>query len=564
MKRLSLITAVIMLLGLALAGCTTATPAPAATDKPADTVAATEAPTTAPAEDLKMVRWNLGTEPVEMNTMLTTDTVSLTLIRHTMEGLVRMGPNNDRQPGMAESWDVSEDGLTYTFHLRDAKWSNGDPVTANDFAFAFKTILDPKTGASYSYLGYLIKGGLEYNTEKGKVEDLGIEVKDDKTLVITLAYPVDYFLDICAFGVFMPVNQKFYESVGADQYGKDADKLLYNGPFVMESWTHEDSVVCKKNADYWNADSIKIAGMDMKMIKDSNTAISMFLAGEFDMIGVPGAQLETVKAADYEIMHYGDGATFYIEFNTRPEVDGKVNPTSNLYIRQALCYALDRTGYINTVLKNASQPALSFTTPEIAGKTKATFPEEVAPLIKDNDSAAAKEAFAKGLAELGLKAEDIKISMLSDDGDVAKNTAAFYQECWKRNLGITVEIDTQPFKSRIEKLQANNFMISSSGWGPDYNDPMTFLDVFETGNGNNHTGYSSKAYDDLLNQARNTKDRDARYDIYFQMEKLLMTDMPIAPVYFRMRDYTTVPELKGVVRNALQDVNLMWAYYEAK
>ena len=547
MKRLALVIAALMLLGMALSGC------------------ATSAPTAPAADTTRMVRWLDSQEPPEMNSMLMTDTVCLTLYRHVGEGLVRMGPDNSRQPGIAKSWDVSADGLVYTFHLRDAKWSNGDPITANDFAFTFKTLLNKETGAPYSYLGYLIKGGAAYNAGTGKVEDLGIEVKDDKTLVITLERPADYFLDVCAFGVFYPVNEKFYNSVGADQYGKDADKILYSGPFVIESWEHEVGLVLKKNTNYWNADIVKIAGIDMRIVKDSETALNMFLAGDLDMVGLRGKQIKTVEDAKFEVKKYGDGATFYIEYNTRETIGDAVNPLKSKYIRQALSYALDRKGYISTVLKDDTMPATNYTTPELIGKTKATFPEEFAePLVKDNDPTAAKEALSKGLAELGMKAEDLKLSMLSDDTDTAKETAAFYQECWKRNLGITVEILTMPFKSRLEKTQNNDFMMSSSGWGPDYNDPMTFLDVYETGNGNNHTGYSSKAYDDLLNQARNENDRNKRYDIYFQMEKMLMDDMPFAPVYFRVRNYTTVPELKGVVRNALQDVNLMWAYFEAK
>lgn len=546
MKRLALIVAIVMLVGVVLTGCKGGTPG---------------INTNAKASD-KHVRILDSAEPPEMNSILTTDVASMTYLRHCMEGLVRMGPKNERLPGMATSWDVSSDGLTYTFHLRDAKWSDGTAVTANDFVFAWKTLLNPDTGAPYSYLGYLIKGGLEYNTKKGTADDVAVQAKDDKTLVVTLARPADYFLDICGFAPLMPVNQKFYESVGADKYGKDADKMLYNGPFTLTKWEHEVGLTLVKNANYWNAGEVKIGGIDMTIVKDSETALNMFLAGDVDMVGLRGKQIETVEGQGFTVQHYGDGATFYIEFNTREKVGDKINPTSNIYIRQALCYALDRKGYIDTVLKNACQPALSFTTPEIAGKTKKTFPEEVAPLIKDNDPTAAKEAFDKGLKELGITADQVQISMLSDDTDVAKETAAYYQECWKRNLGITVEIDTQPFKSRLEKLQNNDFMISSSGWGPDYNDPMTFLDMFETGNGNNHTGYSDKAYDDLLNQARNEKDRSKRYDIYFQMEKKLMTDMPIAPVYFRMRDFVTVPQLQGITRNALQDLNLIWSYFD--
>jgi len=552
MKKLSLLVAIMLLVGMALAGCKGNEATPGIN-------------TEAKASD-RMVNWLDSQEPPEMNTMLMTDVVSLNLHKHVTEGLVRLGPKNERMYGMAEKWDVSEDGLTYTFHIRDAKWSNGDKVTAKDFEFAWMKLLDPATGAYYSYmLAALVKGAAEYNAGTGKAEDVAIEAKDDKTFVVTLVNPVDYFLDICAFGVTSPINQKFYETVGAENFGKDADKMLYNGPFVMESWEHEVGLVLKKNKDYYKANEVKIGGVDIRIVKDSETALNMFLAGDLDMVGVRGSQIETVEAEGFTVQQYGDGATFYLEFNTRPEYNGAVNPFSNKYIRQAFSYALDRQGYIDTVLKNASLPATSYTTPEIAGKDKATFPQEFAePLVKDNDGAAAAEALQKGLDELGLKKEDLKISMLSDDTDVAKETAAFYKECWTRNLGVDVEILTMPFKSRIEKLQSDDFLMSSSGWGPDFNDPMTFLDLFETGNGNNHTGYSSAEYDGLLAQARKEGDRAKRYDIYFQLEKLLLADMPIAPIYFRNRDFTTVPELKGVVRNALQDCTLIWAYFDEK
>lgn len=571
MKRLALIVAIMMMAGLALTGCTTGTPKATVATTDAATVAPTVEPTVAPTEapkELKMVRWLDSQEPPEMNSILMTDVVCLNLYRHISEGLVRLGQNNnERTPGMAASWDISADGLTYTFHLRDAKWSNGDAVTANDYAFAWKTLLKKETAAPYSYFGWLIKGGKAYNEGTGKVEDLGIEVKDDKTLVVTLEQPTAYFLDICSFGVMSPVNEKFYNTVGADKYGKDADKLLYCGPFVIEKWEHEVGLTLKKNETYFNAAEIKIAGIDMRIVKDSETALNMFLAGDLDIVGVRGAQIKTVEDAGFAIQHYGDGATFYVEFNSLPKIGDAINPVSNKYIRQALSYALDRKGYVSTVLKNATLPATSFTTPEIAGKTKGTFPEDVGMLVKDNDATAAKEAWAKGVAELealGLKAADIKISMLSDDTDVAKETAAFYKECWTRNLGIDVEVQIMPFKSRLELTQGHNFMMSSSGWGPDYNDPMTFLDMFETGNGNNHTSYSSAAYDDLLAQVRKEPDLGKKYDIYYQLEKMLMDDMPIAPIYWRVKDFTTVSELKGVVRNALQDTCFVWAYFEEK
>lgn len=584
-RKLSLLVAFVMLIGLALAGCATTpsaststapaventTAAATASASAAEATATPSAEATASASDqidtTRAVKWLDSQEPPELNPMLMTDVVSLNIHRHISEGLIRLGPKNEVTPGMAESWDVSADGLTYTFHLRDAKWSNGDPVTANDFEFSLKNILNPATGAQYSYVIVpLIKGAAEYNSGKGKVEDVGIKALDAKTLQVTLTVPATYFLDIMGFGVYGPVDEKYYNEVGADKYGKDADKMLYNGPYTMDSWNHEVGLVLKKNPNYWNAAAIQIPEIDMTIVKDSETALNMFLSGDLDIVGLRGAQVQTAKDAGFEPKQYGDGATAYVQFNVREKLnDGTKNPLNNKNLRYALSMALDRKGYISTVLKNNSQPATGFTTPEIPGKTQDSFVKEFPEsLVKDNDPAGAVAALTTALTELGMKKEDLKLSMVSDDTDTAKDTAAYYKECWSRVLGIDVEILTMPFKSRLEKTSSADFMMSSSLWGPDYNDPMTELDLWVTGGGNNNPGYSNKDYDALIDKALHEPDRSKKFDLYIQAEKLLMTDLPIAPVYFRMRDYTTVPELKGVVRNANQDVSFLWAYFDKK
>ena len=504
----------------------------------------------------QVLRMNLGTEPPQLNSTIATDTVSFDILRHTEEGLTRLDANDKPIPGIAQSWKVSSDNLTYTFTLRDAKWSDGTPVTAQDFEFAWKTLLNPATASEYAYFAYCLKGGAEYNAGTGTAADVGVTAVDAKTLKVTLAQPIAYFLDLAAFDVMLPVKQSFYESVGADKYGSEAADLLYDGPFTIDSWTHEQNMVLKKNDSYWNASKITLKEVQFDMITDTQAAFTKFLAGDYDEIGLQTSDYVTQsEAAGFTTQTFSDGSTFYLEFNLKNPAMG------NAHIRQAISMAIDRQAYINKILKNQSIPALAFVSPSIRGVTKATYRDEVGNLIQDNQSTAAKALYAQGLTELGVSS--VSVSIISDDSDLAIQRASAIAESLNKNLGINVTVDSMPFKSRLEKMTNKDFQIVYAGWGPDYNDPMTFLDMFETGNGNNHTSYSSDAYDKLLAQARTTMDNAKRYAIYKQMETLLMTDMPIAPLFYRVVSYTTRPEVKGLVRSAFQDINFVNAYIEA-
>ena len=501
---------------------------------------------------------NLGTEPPQMNPILTSDVASMNILRATGEGLVRLDQNSRPIPGMAEKWIVSPDGLNYTFKLRDAKWSNGKPVTAYDFEFAWKSVLKPENAATYPYVFYMIKGARAYNEGTGKVEDIGIKVIDDKTLEVTLEQLTPYFIDLCAFGVYHPVNQEFYEKqISGDNplYGTEADKMLFNGPWVIKSWAHEDKIVLEKNPDYYNAKEIKLDKITLLMINDSNTAYNMFAAGEADLVNLKGSdQIEKAKSDGYAPSKYSEGTTVYFEFNLNDPV------LTNTNIRKALTYAIDRESLITKIFKNSSTPAFSFTSPELKG-LKTNFQSEVGNLFKDNNSEEAKQLLQKGLSELGLSSLP-SLVLLTDDSDNAKRDAAAYQEFWKNNLGVDAEIQTMPFKSRVERLIAKDFQVSMGIWGPDYNDPLTFMDLWETDAGNNDVSYSSKEYDDLLNKIRAETDAEKRFDLLVQAEKKLMEDMPIGPLYFRNLDYVVKPYLKGVVRNAFQDIDLYWAYID--
>lgn len=495
----------------------------------------------------KAITVNIASEPPEMFTVTTTDTTSFSVIRHVIENLVMLDENDQVVPGVAKDWTVSDDGLVYTFNLRDdMKWTNGEPVTANDFVFAWKSLLTPEFAADYAYFGYVFKNGQAYNEGKVGADQLGFKALSDYQLEVTLENPTSYFLSMLAFGVLAPVNEKAYNEYGT-AYGTDADKMVYNGPFKMTSWEHESKIVLEKNPDYYDADKIELEKINMVMINDTNAALNAFKTGEVDVIGLSGEQVELLKSENYPVNSYFDGSTFYLEYNTTDAY------LSNENLRKAITYAIDKQAFVDSIVKNDSEPSISFTAPAINGYEK-KFSEEVGPLVPIIDVEKAKEYYAKALEELGV--DKVSLTMITDDSDTAIKNAAFVQEQLKVNLGIEIAVESMPFKSRLERMSNKDFSLVFAGWGPDYNDPLTFLDMFETGNGNNHTGYSNPEYDALLNKVRTELDPQTRFGYLMDLEKILMDDLPIGPIYWRSRDYVVSGKIEsGVVRTAFQDMN---------
>lgn len=489
---------------------------------------------------------NIQSEPPEMNSITTTDTTSFSVIRHIMENLVMLDENDQVIPGVATDWKVSDDGLVYTFNLRDdMKWSNGEPVTANDFVFAWTSLLTPSFASEYAYFGYVFKNGQAYNEGTVAKEELGFKALSDYQLEVTLERPTPYFLGMLAFGVLAPVNEKAYNEFG-EAYGTDADKMAYNGAYKMTAWEHESSITLEKNPDYWNADNIELEKINMVMINDTNAALNAFKAGELDVTLINGDQVTMMKSENYPTINYNDGSVFYLEYNLKDKY------LANANLRTALTYAVDKQAFVDSIVKNPSKPATAFT-PSNIKVGEETFADKVGGnLVPVLDVEKAKEYYQKALDELGV--DKVELTMISDDTDVAINNAAFVQEQLKVNLGIELKVESMPFKSRLERLTNKDFSIVFAGWGPDYNDPMTFLDMFETGNGNNHTSYSNKEYDALLDKIRVELDPAKRAELLVEVEKLLMIDLPIGPIYWRTRDYIVSEKIaSGVVRTAFQD-----------
>lgn len=499
--------------------------------------------------DADMVTVDLRAEPPELNSMKTTDVASGDILREVISGLYKLDENDIPQPDLAEDTQVSEDGCTYTMKLRqDAKWSNGEPVTAHDFVYAYQTICNPDTGSSYAFIVFdnLVNGAEVYEGTKDPSE-LGVKAIDDYTLEVQFKNPIPYAKHLFSFASYYPVNQKAYEEIGGDNYAKDADKIVTNGPYKIAEWVHDDHVTLEKNADYYNAADIKIEKVKYVMMKDTNTRMNAFKAGEVDGIDLDGDQVKQLEAEGVETQSYVDNGNWYFQYNTTtPGLD-------NAKIRQALGMAIDLTSLCENVRKDGSVPATGLVPTGINGADGKKYREAAGEMIT-YDAEQAKKLFEEGLKEAGMKAEELELSLVTDDTSGAQKEAAFYQEQWKQALGISVDITPMPFKSRLAAMQEGNFDIVFAGWSPDYNDPMTYLDMFTTENGNNYGKYSSEQYDKLIADAMKEVDPVKRQDLLIQAETLLVqTDAPVFPLYFSVKPYVVSGKLQGLTRTGFQE-----------
>lgn len=562
-KRLSLLLAVSLVLSM-LAACAPTGTQPSGSTPPA--TGSTQPSESTPATGPKEVIVNLTSEPPELNSVLTTSTGSGNVLRHVVDGLTSLDAEDKPQPAVAEKWDVSTDKKTYTFHLRQGmKWSNDEPVTAHDFVYAWTQLFTPEVGANYAgtWAGMIVGATENLNGEELSAEvraeldaqgyeglPMGFKAVDDYTLQVTLTNPYPYFLDVLAFYSFAPLNQKGVEAIGWDSYAKEYNTILTNGAYKMVSWTHEAEIVLEKDPTYYKADSINIDKITMVMISDAGTALNAFQTGEVDFITVNAENRKLLEAQGVPIYQQNDGSCWYFEFNnTLPGLN-------NAKVRKALTLGVDAETFVKSVVNNNSTVANSFVPPAIAN---GEFAAAVGSQLTRGDYAAAKALLEEGLKEEGLTVADFHPVLIADDTSAAQKYAAFFQEQFKTNLGVEIKLELMTYKNRIERMQNYDFSIVMAGWGPDYNDPMTFLDLFVTGSGNNHTQYSNPEYDALVDAARKEADPAKRTQILIQIEELLARDMPVGYIYNRVKDYVLSPKLTGYVATAFTDMSLLEA-----
>ena len=494
--------------------------------------------------DSRTITIALAQEPPQLDSTRSTDSVSLFVLGHLMEGLLRYDATNRLVPGIAERWDIRSNGAT--FWLRDdAQWSDGQPVTAHDFVFAWRKVVDPSNASEYAFILYYVNNAEAINSGSMSVEALGVRAVSDLILEVEFERPVPFFDKLVAFGIYYPVREGFYASRDG-RYAAGAEDLLYNGPFMMTEWAHGAHVRLEKNPYYWNRDTVQLNAIDMPYItSDSNAVVNLFKDGSIVSATLGAEQLEDAMKLRWNLGRYNDGSVFYIDFNFRPE-----RLTSNFHLRKALQFVNDPGELVNKVIALPGyQPAVSLF-PSWLNGVEGPFRLEYPPPVITPSLAKAREHLEIALAELGVE-ELPPLVLLTGDSPLANKQAEYYQDLFMRTLGIRVRIDKQIFKQRLEKMGSGDFDMVAAGWGPDFADPLTYGDLYASWNGNNRGNYNNPQLDEQVRIAQNSVDPRTRMDAFGEIQRILIEDAVQLPNYDRGNVYVQVPELKGVVHRAL-------------
>jgi len=525
---------------------------------------------------LQEVTYNLGTEPAAIDPAITQGIPEANIILQVFDGLTRIDNKNMPQPAIAKSWTISADLKTYTFTLRDATWTDGTPVTASDFEYAWIRALTPELAAAYAYQLYYVRGGQAFNTsiksgtkyyvqsvdakgnpltkkEGGKdvpvpnlakeidpSKDVGVKALDATTLQVELESPTVYFLNLTAFPTYMPVCKAVVSK--NDKWASDPTNFVTNGPFKLTEWSHNEKMTFVNNPTYWDKDKVKLTKITYFMVEDETTALSMFQSGQLDASStVPVSELpKLVKSGDAQILPYL--GTYYYMFNVTKK------PFDDVRVRMALTLAINRKNITESITQGGQIPALAYVPYGIADALPGSDFRKTSQesFYKDDDLAAAQ----KLLADAGYPGGKgfPSFTLLYNTSNAHKSIAEAIQQMWNKNLGITCTLKSEEWGVYLDDRTNLNYSVARAGWIGDYMDPNTFLDMFVTNGGNNGTGWSNKTYDALIAKAKATTDPKARMATLHDAEKILMTDMPIIPIYY----YTNPVLLKKTIKNFYQ------------
>jgi oligopeptide transport system substrate-binding protein len=486
----------------------------------------------------KTLNYGNGAEPQDLDPQVITGVPEHHIIDSLFEGLVMPAPDgNSVAPGVAERWEISADALTYTFHLRaDARWSNGDPVTAHDFVRSYQRMLTPVLGADYAYMMHLVAGAEDFNT--GKLTDFtktGFRALDDRTLQITLRQRAPFFLKSlvhCAwFPVHIPTLEKFDAVTRKSTRWTRPENLVGNGAFILTDWRPGQKIIVSRSPTYWDRASVKLDEIHFHPVDVSDTEEKMFRTGQLHITHeIPRAKIATYQRdqpAQLSLEPYC--GIYYYRFNTAKK------PFDDIRVRRALALSIDRETLVKFVTKGGEIPAYNFVPPNVAG------------FVSENHLTTNIAEARRLLAEAGYPdGKGIpKIELLYNTDTKHRSIAEALQQMWKKNLGITISLTNQEWKVYIAAQKAGDFQFQRAGWIADYVDPNVFFDLWQTGAGNNNTGWGSADYDRLLTASLDAKTEPERYAIYQQMEKILVDEVPVMPIYF----YTNPRLISPQVRN---------------
>ncbi|MEY8349492.1 peptide ABC transporter substrate-binding protein [Bacillus cereus] len=559
MKKLTAVVAPVLAMSMALTACSTGGDKKTSTNSSGDSKS---------GEKLAAKQVLNRTETNEIPTMdvsKNTDTLGSQILGNTMEGLYRLDKNNKPIPAAAESSTTSEDGKKYTFKLRkDAKWSNGDPVTAKDFVYAWQRLLDPNTAAEYAFIAYYIKNAEAINKGKAEVSTLGAKAIDDYTLEVELETATPYFLNLTAFPSYYPLNEKFVKEKG-DKFGLESDTVVYNGPFVLTDWKHEEGWKLKKNDSYWDKKSVKLDEINYSVVKDMSTRVNLYDSGEIDFTLLSGEFVDKYRNNKEEFGTYSEPSTFYLRLNQKRA--GQDTPLKSKKLREAIALSINKKDLTNVILNDGSKPADYLVPKGLAnGPDGKDFQETFKTGLKQ-DSKKAAAAWEEAKKELGK--DQVTLEFLNYDTSNAKKVGEYVKDQIEKNLkGVTVNIKMQPFKQKLKLESEQDYDFSYAGWSPDYADPMTYLDMFESTNSQNQMSYSNPKYDEIIKKGKTELMADAnkRWEELGKAEKLLLEeDVALVPLFQSAKAYVMKPNVKDVVKhNISPEYSFKWAYVTEK
>lgn len=523
----------------------------------------------------QLIRYNLGANPKTIDPGLNSSVEGATVIANAFEGLTDVDVNNKAHPGVATSWTVSKDGKHYVFHLRkNAKWSDGKTVTAHDFEYAWKRALAPATASDYAYQLYYLKNGQGYNESSlpadqktpgvasATADQVGVKATDDFTLDVTLESATPYFLPLMAFQTYMPLRKDIIDAHPTD-WTINGPTYVSNGAFKMVDWKQKDKLEFVKNPYYWNKSTVKLDKLTYTTLDDETSYMSAYESGQVDIIDAPPTEQIPSLLKQGKAKSYVNIGTYYYSFNLDPTAKlapGVAKAMDNVNVRQAISLAIDRTSLVKNVTKAGQTPSTSFVPSGIFGPDGKNFKD------KSYFKATADVTKAKKLlADAGYaNGKDFPtIELIYNTGEAHQSIAEAVQAMLKKNLNINITIRSVERKVQLDETSKHTYTgMARNGWSADYVDPMTFLDMWVTGGGNNVAGYSNKDYDKLIKEAKTETNATKRFKEMHDAEAILMKDMPIVPLYeynviSSMKDY-----VKGVYRTPMDTVYFTNSYVQ--
>lgn len=532
----------------ALAGCSPPKPQEdTPTTPPANSKTADEKSAELTTGKGKMLNVAVMTEPINFDPHVGNDANTSMVLNMVFEGLLN-NVNGEFVPGMAETYEVSDDGMTYTFHLRDAKWSDGKAVTAGDFVDTYQRMLTRKESMDLAYNIFFMKNALPISEGKMAKEELGVKAPDDKTLIVELEKPFPYVKSLFAFCSLLPLRGDLLDKYGAE-YASSPETISQNGPYLLKEWKHQDRMTFEPNPDYWNRDSVKLEKVVINLVPDANTTKNMYDTGEIDFMGV-GSDLVSSYASDPNFTYFPTGGVQFLALSHKGTNETAAKLLSNVNFRNALSSAINREELV-TAMFSMHTPSTTVVNPGISepsGKKwgdVSKVGEKYFSLKSDPEKA--KEYFDAALKETGIAASDIPtFDYLTTDNELDRTLGEYYQDVWSNVLGIKIEIRQVQFKQYYENLYTQPYDIAMTGWGPDYDDPFTYLDMWDYRGGWNKTGWNSDAFNALTEEANAQTDMNKRNELFMQAEDLLMAEGPIIPIYRKRGAYVCNPKIQGM------------------